>query len=390
MKRKRILIVDDSSLFQRLLSDVIDAHSQLEVAGVAANGKLALEMMPSLRPDLVTLDILMPELDGIQTLIQLRKQWPNIRTIMISTLTSKGSDAALDALALGASDYAVKPRSEAGMSVIRKSLSADLMPRIEALCGIEKEEDVVVLPKASQRARRASPVKPSGKKGSRVSIDLVAIGVSTGGPDALAKVLGEIPADLGVPIVIVQHMPASFTAKLAARLDSTSPMTVCEAQQGDKLRAGTIYIAPGEFHMVLGRLGEDVTVNLNKDAPENSCRPAVDPLFRSIPPVYGSRCLAVVMTGMGKDGFKGAQVLSEHGCPIIVQDKYTSIVWGMPKLVSLSGLAEEEVPLDKLASVIIARVRNTGPDTLSTKPFIDRKAVNADVYGHDKKIRGRS
>ena len=377
MANKRILVVDDSCLYQRLLSDVINARDGMEVVGVASNGNIALSLMNQLKPDLVTLDILMPELDGIQTLIALRKQWPMVRTVMVSSLTSEGSDAALDALALGASEYAAKPGSAGGVGNIRDDLATDLLPKIEALLGLESTRlDSKFTQTRTGSAPSVQP-RPAESSTRRVrasatnSIELIAIGVSTGGPDALATLLSQVPADIGVPIVIVQHMPAQFTAKLAQRLDAASALKVVEAQLGDKIRAGTVYIAPGNYHMVLDRIGGDIIVNLNSDEQENSCRPSVDPLFRSIPAIHGSRCLGVIMTGMGADGLNGCEALSAAGCPIIVQDKLTSIVWGMPKLVAMAGLAQREVPLDQMADVITRIVKGNA---------LNRVAANSDSY----------
>lgn len=390
MAKKRILVVDDSCLFQRLLSDVVNAHDQLEVVGVAANGKVAIDLAEKLKPELITLDILMPEMDGIQTLIQLRKKWPDIRTIMISSLTSKGSDAALDALALGASEYVAKPASTIGVGNIRATLSDDLLPKIEALCGLEKTQRVVSLVDRKNVRRGSDDGGNRVNAHSNTPIDLVAIGVSTGGPDALTKLFTQLPADLGVPIVVVQHMPPSFTAKLALRLDTAGPLKVCEAIIGDKLRPGTVYIAPGDFHMVLDKIGSDVIVNLNKAEPENSCRPAVDPLFSSIPAVYGSRCLGVIMTGMGQDGLRGSEALVKAGCSVIVQDKHSSVVWGMPKLVSLAGLADEEVPLDKMAATIAARVRGGRGINQNRRAGLSDRAGNSAHYHEQINSRWQS
>ena len=377
MATKRILIVDDSCLYQRLLSDVINAHEGMEVVGVASNGNIALGLMNQLKPDLVTLDILMPEMDGIQTLIALRKQWPSVRSVMVSSLTSEGSDAALDALALGASEYAVKPASASGVSSVREDLAKDLLPKIEALLGLDStrtdstfmHSKVGTAPTVQRRSAASSA--RSHRAFEHHGIKLIAIGISTGGPDALAKLLSQLPADIGVPVVIVQHMPAQFTAKLAQRLDAASALKIVEAQVGDKIRAGTVYIAPGNYHMVLDRIGGDIIVNLNSDEQENSCRPSVDPLFRSIPSIFGSHCLGVIMTGMGADGLNGCQALSAAGCPIIVQDQLTSIVWGMPKLVAMAGLAQEEVPLDDMANVITRIVKGNA---------LNRIAANSDSY----------
>jgi two-component system chemotaxis response regulator CheB len=331
-------------------------------------------MMNQLQPDLVTLDILMPEMDGIQALIELRKSWQNVKIIMVSSLTSGSSDVALDALALGASEAVAKPRSVHGSNNVRRNLTNDLLPKIEAVCGIPSKR----LPaKTSVSIDPPKAINALGKIVRRSAtadgIDLVAIGVSTGGPNALARLLPNIPADIGVPIVIVQHMPAEFTTQLARQLDKASSLKVIEAQHGDKLRAGSVYIAPGNYHMVLDRIRADVIVTLNSNVPEHSYRPAVDPLFRSIPPIYGHKCLGVIMTGMGADGLKGSEVLSAAGCPIIVQDKSTSTVYGMPKLVAMAGLADKQLALNKMAGAITAYVKGSPLGR-------SRTAANSDNY----------
>lgn len=374
MTKKRILVVDDSCLYQRLLSEVIDAHEELEVVGVASNGKVALSMMDQFSPDLVTLDILMPEMDGIQTLIELRKNWPHVKTIMVSSLTSEGSDAALDALALGASEYAAKPSTMGGTSNVFTNLTTDLLPKIEALCGLDTKH----FPQNITRRINSPPtINTSRNIGRRKSttptIEIIAIGVSTGGPDALARMLPNIPVDIGVPIVIVQHMPAEFTAKLARQLDKASSLKVVEAQVGDKLRAGTVYIAPGNYHMVLDQIDREIIITLNSGPHENSCRPAVDCLFRSIPPIYGNKCLGVIMTGMGADGLNGCEVLSAADCPIIAQDESTSIVYGMPRLVALAGLTQNQFALDEMADAITGYVKRSTFGTSCT-------AANSDIY----------
>lgn len=360
MQAKRVLIVDDSSMYQRLLSDVINAHPDLEVVGVATNGKQALQLIESLQPDVVTLDILMPEMDGIQALLEMRRKWPAIRAIMISSLTSEGSDAALDALTLGAHEYAVKPDSVGGVSSIRSILSSDLLPKIEALCGLNSSQLKSQANMPEGAAAQDSVMQPACMKNSAEHLDLVVIGVSTGGPDALSKLLLQIPGDFEVPICIVQHMPAEFTGKLAARLNAASEASVREAQAGDRLEPGTVYIAPGGFHMVLERVGLYDFIRLNTNPLENSCRPSVDPLFRSAAAIHGTRCLGVVLTGMGQDGLKGSEVLYAAGGTIIVQDEASSVVWGMPRLVAQAGLAEAQIPLDRMASAILERIRASG------------------------------
>ncbi|MEE9319334.1 MAG: chemotaxis-specific protein-glutamate methyltransferase CheB [Granulosicoccus sp.] len=351
MNTKRILVVDDSYFMQELISNVVADNAQLEVVGKAANGQIALDMVGDVLPDLITLDIIMPEMDGLQTLVELRKRWPDIRVIMVSSGTGSGADAALDALALGADDYVAKPGSGGGISSSLKQLSADLLPKIMALCDLDEQGAAKENPMPLSMAKKI--VKFRVNDVSSDSIGILAIGVSTGGPEALARVLPQLPGDLRVPVVIVQHMPAEFTNKLAQRLDGGTTLKVKEGQSGDKLRGGTIYIAPGDFHMVLERIGDDVVITLNKTPPENSCRPAVDVLFRSVAEIYGAQSLAVIMTGMGSDGVKGAEILAKVGSKILVQDQESSVVWGMPRLVVEAGFASEIVPLDKFADTIM-------------------------------------
>ena len=387
MPAKRILVVDDSCIYQRLLSDVINSHPGIEVVGVATDGKYALESMSVLKPDLVTLDILMPEFDGIQTLMELRRKWPDVRTLMVSSLTSAGSDAALDALALGACEHVAKPSAAGGVASIRQILSDNLIPKIEALCGIDQisaRHVVGIVPALKnhsdslQRPPRAEfPAIP----------EVVVIGVSTGGPDALAKVLVQLPADIGVPIVIVQHMPAEFTGKLATRLDAACALSVREAENGDVLTAGYVYIAPGDFHLMLANNKGVATIELNQNPPENSCRPSVDPLFRSAAELYGDRCLGIIMTGMGQDGLKGSEALFAAGSPILVQDEASSIVWGMPKLVEMAGLAEEQVPLNQIAMSILERVQTV---SLGSKRAGSKGGGAESVSSSNKLAYGRS
>ncbi|MGQ7847804.1 protein-glutamate methylesterase/protein-glutamine glutaminase [Granulosicoccus sp. 3-233] len=375
MANKRILVVDDSSMYQRLLSDVINSHPQMEVVGVAVNGREALEKMDSLRPHLVTLDILMPQMDGIQTLMELRRNWPDVRTVMVSSLTSEGSDAALDALTLGAHEYAAKPVSAGGISAIRETLNQDLLPKIAALCDLDCAGDMV----AEEPVVAEQPDRAPGRFVSTQNAgpELVVIGVSTGGPDALTRLLLQLPGNFGVPICIVQHMPAEFTGKLAARLNAASKLTVCEACAGDRLQAGTVYVAPGDYHMVLERVGGTDVIRLNQNPMENSCRPSVDPLFRSAAAIHGARCLGIVMTGMGRDGLKGSEVMYAAGGSILVQDEASSVVWGMPKLVAQAGLAEAQVPLERMARAILDRVMVAEGSTVHQVGDTGDKAANA-------------
>jgi len=348
MSAIRILVVDDSVVIRKLLSDTLSADRALEVVGVASDGRIALAKIPQLKPDLVTLDVEMPVMNGLETLAALRKLYPKLPVIMFSTLTERGAAATLDALSLGASDYATKPSNTGSPAVAIERIRAELIPKIKALCG-----GVIPLKLAALPA-----IRPAQKARMRTNprIEIVAIGTSTGGPNALAEVLPRIPEDFPVPIVVVQHMPPIFTRLLADRLASHSNIPVEEGRAGVVLSPGHAWIAPGNFHMKVVRVGPSWCLELNQAEPENSCRPAVDVLFRSVAAACGGNVLAVVMTGMGSDGVLGAQDIRDAGGNVIIQDEASSVVWGMPGLVHASGLDDAVYPLEQLAPEITRRV----------------------------------
>jgi two-component system chemotaxis response regulator CheB len=295
----------------------------------------------------------------METLVALRKVNPKLPVIMFSTLTERGAAATLDALSLGASDYSTKPSTTGSPAMAIERIRAELIPKIKALCGLTSS---TLLPLSGPRA--PSKVRPP----SNSRIEIVAIGTSTGGPNALAEVLPRIPPDFPVPIVLVQHMPPIFTRLLAERLASRAAIPVKEATAGIALSPGHAWIAPGNFHMKVIRAGTECRLHLYQGPPENSCRPAVDVLFSSVAAVYGASVLGVVMTGMGADGALGAQHIRDAGGAVIVQDEASSVVWGMPGLVHASGLADAEYPLDQLAAemtrrVVQSRAPRTGADS---------------------------
>jgi two-component system chemotaxis response regulator CheB len=344
MDRIRILVVDDSVLIRKLLSDTLSGDDALQVIGTASDGRLALAKIPQLHPDLITLDIEMPVMDGLQTLAEIRKLYPKLPVIMFSTLTDRGASATLEALSLGASDYAAKPGPEGSAA---ESIRAELIPKIKALCaGHSAKEASLIRSKPLAVVRR--PVQRR--------IEIVAIGTSTGGPNALAEVLPRIPKDFPVPIVLVQHMPPIFTRLLAERLSSHSQIPVLEGAAGVILSPGRAWIAPGNFHMTIKRVGVAWRLELNQDAPEHSCRPSVDVLFRSVSEVSGAETLAVVMTGMGSDGVRGAEQIRRKGGEVLIQDEASSVVWGMPGLVYAAGQADAVYPLNQLGQEITRRV----------------------------------
>jgi two-component system chemotaxis response regulator CheB len=340
----RVLIVDDAVVVRKTLSDAIGRDAALEVAGTASNGRFALAKFPALKPDIVLLDIEMPEMDGLETVRQLRKIDARVPIIMFSTLTERGASATLEALTLGATDYVTKP-SNRDMAETLEAVSRELIPRIRALCHLP-EAHAVVVPKP--------PTPPAAQWKQRLltPVQVVAIGVSTGGPDALARLLPSLPADLPVPMLIAQHMPPIFTSLLAARLSAKSALPVRECKSGEPLQPGCAVLAPGDFHMVVSQ--EDVPrLRVHQGARENYCRPSVDVLFRSVAQVYGGRALAVILTGMGQDGLKGCEALRGLGARIYVQDEASSVVWGMPGFVARSGLADKILPLDQIGAAIV-------------------------------------
>jgi len=349
-----VLVVDDSVVMRRLVSDVLAGDPGIEVAGVAANGKVALAKIPQLNPDVVTLDIEMPVMDGLETLVELRKLYPRLPVIMFSTLTERGASATLDALERGASDYVSKPANLGSVNASMDAVRAQLIPKIKALAsrgrGVPDRAPAPMTTRPVVGPQLRRPAGPAGPVG------VVVVGVSTGGPDALTTLVSALPKDFAVPIVVVQHMPPVFTALFAKRLDTKSNLTVSEARAGDRLAPGRVLIAPGDFHLRLRQDKFGVVAQLDQGTPENYCRPAVDVLFRSAPETFGAAVLAVVLTGMGSDGAKGAARIVEAGGSVIVQDAATSVVWGMPGAVVKAGLAPEVLPLGHMARAIQARV----------------------------------
>lgn len=344
----RVLVVDDSVVIRRILVDALSSDPRIEVVGTAANGALAIDRVTALKPDLVTLDIEMPEMDGLAALRAIKKINRRIRVIMCSTLTERGATVTMDALALGADDYITKSsnnHSDAGLAGLRAPLLAKVrqfFPEAAKPSGA-----------AALESRSAAPRAASAPRSVQKRPQAIVIGVSTGGPNALAEVIPKLPADLPLPVLIVQHMPPMFTRLLAERLNTSSKLNVIEAAEGMSVERGNVYIAPGDFHMTVQREARRVVIKLNKDPMENSCRPAVDVLFRSAASVYDGATVAVILTGMGQDGHKGVRHLRSMGSTVIAQDEATSVVWGMPGYVVRDGLADHVCPLTAVAPEIV-------------------------------------
>ncbi len=339
MRKIRVLIVDDSVVIRRLLTDILGQDPEIEVVGTAPNGRIALAKLPQVNPDLVTLDIEMPELDGLETLPLLRKSYPKLPVVMFSTLTERGAVATLDALSRGATDYVAKPANVGSVQAGMQSVKEQLVPKIKALC------PTTIAANASVAAARKSPTVNRPTTSGLKRCEALVIGSSTGGPQALTAVLGRLPASFPVPIVVVQHMPPVFTHHLAARLDQECALEVREAEGGENIAPGGVWIAPGGYHLELDRHGVHVRTVLHEGPPENSCRPAVDVLFRSAARLYGPGCLGLVLTGMGQDGLRGSEHIVHAGGHVLTQDEASSVVWGMPRAVTEAGLASRTLPL---------------------------------------------
>ena len=357
MSKIRVLVVDDSVVIRRMISKVLETDRALEVAGVAANGHIAVQKIPQLNPDVITLDIEMPVMDGITTVREIRKTYPKLPVIMFSTLSTKGAQATLEALSAGATDYVTKPANVGNVTEGLETLKNELIPKIKAHFSgheikVSKNEPKEALePRPEKRIQRIRNRESSPP-------NAFCIGSSTGGPNALSVFFSAIKDPLPVPTFIVQHMPPLFTKMLAERLDKVSPNRFFEGQEGQIAEPGCAYIAPGGKHMEVIRSNGHVKIHLHEGSPENSCRPAVDVLFRSVSSIYGSATLALVLTGMGSDGMRGSETIHDCGGRILAQDEATSVVWGMPRQIAESGLADEVLPLDQLPQAILRRIYN--------------------------------
>jgi two-component system chemotaxis response regulator CheB len=341
----KVLVVDDSVVVRRLIVDALAGEADIEIVGTAANGRIALEKIDQYAPDVVTLDIEMPVLDGLATLRELRRKH-RTPVIMFSTLSVAGATATLEALAAGATDFVTKPANVGSIAESQRMVRDQLIPRIHTLGG--RHRPAPVAPVVTRPLARP-PVR-TGR------IAAITIAASTGGPDALAQVLTRLPATFPVPILVVQHMPPVFTRMFAERLDRTAAVKVVEAADGMPVTPGVVYIAPGDRHLTVVGKAASATTRLTQAPPENSCRPAADVLFRSVAEVYGATGLAVVLTGMGQDGKRGAEQLRTAGAEVVAQDQASSVVWGMPGAVVQAGLATTVLPVAEIGGFLTTRV----------------------------------
>ncbi|TWT72780.1 Chemotaxis response regulator protein-glutamate methylesterase [Posidoniimonas polymericola] len=354
----KVLVVDDSALYRKIVRDVLSGLEGVEVVGAANNGVIALERIKQLKPDVVTLDVEMPQLDGHGVLKQLANVPNAPKAIMVSAFTAQGAQSTNAALREGAFDFILKPATKSlEMSV--QQLRRDLIPKIEACRGAAAPTGTRAVSRPALRpARPAAPVgRISPPRRFDVPPRIVAIGVSTGGPQALVRLLPRLPANFPCPILLVQHMPPMFTASLAEDLNRRCSLTVSEGRDGQPVRRGEVIIAPGGKHMRVVRQDKDHVIQITDDAPERNCKPSVDYLFRSVAEVYGAASLGVVLTGMGDDGALGAAELKKKGGQVLSQDESSCVVYGMPKAVFDAGLSDEVASLDMMPTVIGAYAR---------------------------------
>ncbi|MBX2833702.1 MAG: chemotaxis response regulator protein-glutamate methylesterase [Micavibrio sp.] len=355
--RITIMLVDDSAVIRGGLSRILKTEPSIEIVASVADGAQGIIMAGKHKPDIIITDIEMPVMDGLTALPQYLKASPDSKVVMFSTLTEKGAAVTMKAMTLGAVECLVKPQggqgadpnSEFGRYII--TLTKNLAPKkTNAAIGAsssgtssassDESKQSLLSPKGPLVIRN-NPMDYKGKP------SVVAIGSSTGGPQALFKLLSNFKG-FDVPIVITQHMPATFTRILATHINQNAGVSAFEGEEGMRLEAGKVYVAPGGYHMLFNKNGNDVTIKLDTGPQENFCRPAVDPMFRSIAEIYGSKVLGIIVTGMGKDGLKGSELLVEKGARVIAQDEKTSVVWGMPGAVSMAGICSAVLPLEEL------------------------------------------
>lgn len=366
-RRLRVLIVDDTIVYRKILSEIVESMSDAVLIGTAPHGRLALTKLEQTPADLVLLDVEMPEMNGLEALKEIRRRHPSTSVIMVSGTNMSSAEITLRCLEQGALDFLRKPEgsdAEASRNELRDKLRP-LMRHVQTRMNLQRgtglkpaAASVPPLHPPPVLAPPPQPLRPPTRIALPSRIDIVGIGVSTGGPNALAEVIPRLAADFPVPVLLVQHMPPLFTASLAEHLNQKSPLSVREAKDGEPILPGQVLIAPGGNHMVVRRRTEGEgresfpIVGLNENPPENSCRPSVDVLFRSIAAQYEGNMLAVVMTGMGNDGCEGVRAMKRRGCTCLTQSEASCVVYGMPLAVDEAGLSDEQVPLERLADRI--------------------------------------
>lgn len=346
-----VLIVDDSVVFRASISRALEDVKEIQVVGVARNGKIAIEKLKKLKVDLITLDLEMPVMGGIETLKHIRKDNKKIAILVFSTLTQFGAKKTIEALGLGADDFLPKTTEGASIDENTEIIKRELVPKIlqfvpRFISGPEVD------PTKTKPTRPSEILMETTDKLKHTRPKIICIGSSTGGPEALRKIFSSLRNDNGIPILVTQHMPPVFTDQLAKMLDRLSSMNIKEAQNKEPILSNNCYIAPGDYHMTVDKNNDSYFIRLNQEEKVNHVRPAVDVLFSSVAKVFGQKSLAIILTGMGEDGLQGAKKLKVNSIPIIIQDKESSVVWGMPGAIYKEGIQEMVLPLDKMAGEI--------------------------------------
>lgn len=349
----KVLIVDDSAFMRKALTSMLQEDPEIKVVGTARDGLEALQMIQELKPDIVTMDVEMPRMDGITALKEIMSKNP-VPVIMVSSLTTEGAKVTLEALELGAVDFIPKNLSELSVNIVK--IKGMLIDKIKTIArrGVVRRRPSI---RASEPKVEVPKVEiPKARISSERKVGIVSIGTSTGGPKALQEIIPKLPKDFPVPIVIAQHMPPNFTKPFAERLNQLSQLSVKEAEEGETIKAGMVYVAPGRGHMRLKRRGIETYITISEDREEFIYRPSVDALMLSVAECFPGRSLGVILTGMGNDGAKGAKKIKETGGRVFAQNEETCVVYGMPRAVVEAGIADKIVPLEEMAGEIINAV----------------------------------
>ena len=345
----RPLIVDDSVVVRKTLAEAFHDFQDIGDCAVAANGRIALEMIPHVCPDVVILDMEMPTLNGLDTLRELRRTHPTLPVIMFSSLTERGAEVTIEALAIGASDYVTKPARQGNLTATINRIRDELVPKMRAIC------------KSAQQVSPPTPPQPALEKRHHPDepFEVLVIGGSTGGPVALHAVLSRLPRDFPLPVVIAQHMPPLFTARLAERLNQRCEISVAEADESCELRPGAALVVSGYGNAIVKQKNRSIWCEPIPAGQNALIKPSVDVLFESVAKVFGERSLALVLSGMGNDGKRGCEYIRNASGHVIVQDEESSVVWGMPGAVAKAGLADEIIPLDDIGNAVNHRIRQS-------------------------------
>ena len=337
-----VMIVEDSTIVRALISRWVEAEEGMHIAARCRDGLHAVKDIARVKPDVIVLDIEMPNMDGLTALPKLIQAAPGAKVVMASTLTRRNAEISLKALSLGASDYVAKPESSKNVAS-SEQFRTELMGKIRGLAGGKGGAAAPAIPKGASKNIEL-------RKRSNPASDVIAIGSSTGGPQALGRVLTNLTKLTELPILITQHMPPTFTSILAGHLAKATGWEAAEGVDGEVIKSGRIYVAPGDFHMLVETKSINKVIKLTQTPQVNFCRPAVDPMFESIAKEYGPRVTAVVLTGMGHDGAEGGKLISDKGGAVIAQDEETSVVWGMPGALSMTGACHAVCPLEQVAA----------------------------------------